>query len=76
MRPVPLPSSLVGIFFGYRWETSRIWSLPTAITSMPLADLRWHLDPDSLVDCSEGAAFRARPSGGAPSADFPRSSLE
>jgi hypothetical protein len=32
------------VFFDGRWETSKVWSLPTPASSVLLADLAWHLD--------------------------------
>jgi hypothetical protein len=39
-----LPPVLQGIFFDFRWETSRVWLLPTAVEEVSLTSLVWHLD--------------------------------
>lgn len=39
-----LPDHLRGVFFDRLWETSKVWRLPTAPQSLPLEELRWHLD--------------------------------
>jgi len=48
VREVPAP--LMGIFFHddrgkwLRWDTRKIWALPTTVTSLPAELLWWHLE--------------------------------
>jgi hypothetical protein len=44
MERVPLPVHLQGVFFDWRWETTKAWCLPTPVSSLPFEDLAWHLD--------------------------------
>lgn len=44
MKPVELPEHLRGVFFDWRWETAKVWALPTPLAHLPLQDLAWHLD--------------------------------
>jgi hypothetical protein len=44
MERLELPSHLRGVFFDWRWETTKVWSLPTPTSHLPLCDLIWHLD--------------------------------
>ena len=41
---MPLPDSLRGIFFDFRWDTERLWALPTPVTHVRTSALSWHLD--------------------------------
>lgn len=42
-RPVRLPDRLSGVFFDWRWDTARVWALPTPTTYLSMAALRWQL---------------------------------
>jgi hypothetical protein len=44
MERLELPCHLRGVFFDWLWETSKVWSLSTRTTYLPLPDLAWHLD--------------------------------
>jgi hypothetical protein len=41
---IDLPPQLRGVFFDWRWETPKVWALPTGTSTAPLDDLAWHLD--------------------------------
>jgi hypothetical protein len=32
------------MFFQWRWSRERLWALPTPVSTVPLADLVWHLE--------------------------------
>jgi hypothetical protein len=44
IQRVVLPGHLRGVFFDWVWETTKVWSLPTPKSYLPLRDLVWHLD--------------------------------
>ena len=44
MERLELPSHLRGVFFHWLWETTRVWSLPTPTSQLPMHALTWHLD--------------------------------
>jgi hypothetical protein len=41
---MPLPESLRGVFFEFRWDTQRLWALTTPVTQLSTSTLWWHLD--------------------------------
>lgn len=41
---IQLPDHLRGLFFDRLWETAKVRHLATATQSLPLDELRWHLD--------------------------------
>ena len=43
-NPVALPERLRGVFFDRRWETSKVWRLPTPAQRIPFTELAWHLE--------------------------------
>jgi hypothetical protein len=43
MQRLTLPNHLQGVFFDSVWETSKIWALPTAVSTLTLDQLAWHL---------------------------------
>jgi hypothetical protein len=44
MERIELPENLRGVFFDSLWETAKVWSLPTAASSVSIDSLVWHLD--------------------------------
>ena len=44
MDSVPLPAQLRGVFFDWRWETAKVWALPTPVSRLPLGALAWQLE--------------------------------
>ncbi len=44
MQNLKLPPHLKDAFFDSRWETSKLWVLPTPVSSVSLAELAWQLE--------------------------------